>query len=87
MADPQYVYETMQRAIAILTAWTSGDPDSGDFRGDVLLSYVEEGVRDEDLVLGFMNVSGVLLMKLEKHAGLMPDVVLQDIAQRYRPKE
>ena len=85
--DPEGAYARLQRPIAILNAWLN-EPD-GPQHGDPLwlrtiFSYLEEGVDEAELVVGLAELSGILLVKLEK-AGLDPQAVLQDVANRYRP--
>lgn len=83
VADPERAYEAVAVAIAVLTAWIEG---GNDLTWSVLLSYVEDDdLSDPELIRGFLHVAGILLVKLEKH-GDDPLTVLQDIADRYRPK-
>lgn len=84
-ADPNRNYQAMSAAIAVLTGWLESGADNAELVKSVLLSYVEEDdLSDPELILGFLQVAGVLLIKLEKH-GDDPMAVLQDLAARYRP--
>lgn len=85
MDRDEYVYDNLSRAIAIMTAWKE-DVNASDFPAQILLSYVEEGVSEVDLVAGLISLNGALLTQLEKYAQRMPDDVLREIAEKYRPK-
>jgi hypothetical protein len=59
--DPQ----RLGPAIAILTAWANS-PNDVQLAGDVLLSYIEEDIPEDQLVSGLIGLAGILLVQLEK---------------------
>jgi hypothetical protein len=69
-------------AIAILTAWANS-PNDVQLAGDVLLSYVAEGIPEGDLVHGLISLAGILLMRLEKATGTPAHELMADLARRY----
>lgn len=80
--DPDRHNQRISAVIAIMTAWYEEGGQS-DFAWSVLESYIDDNdLTDPELVLAFWEVSGILLIKLER-SGSNPRAVLQDIAQRY----
>ena len=69
-------------AIGLLTASTA-DPASGALIGETLMSYIDDGVREDELVFGLFNIAGILLIRLEKMAGRNPLDELQYLAAMY----
>jgi len=76
--DPQRLGPT----IAILTAWANS-PNDVQLAGDVLLSYVEEDIPEDQLVSGLIGLAGILLVKLEKATAIPAPELMQDLARRY----
>lgn len=87
--DPEAGYERKMRALAILNAWVNepggARPGGRPLWLETLFSYLEEDVDEAEVVIGFVELAGTLLVKLEK-AGHDPQAVLEDIARRYRPE-
>jgi hypothetical protein len=52
-------------------------------RGDVLLSYVEEDISEDELVSGLIGLAGILLVQLEKATGRPAAELMTDLARRY----
>ena len=76
--DPQ----RLGPAIAIMTAWANS-PDDVQVAGDVLLSYVEEDIPEEQLVSGLIALAGILLVQLEKATAIPASDLMADLARRY----
>jgi hypothetical protein len=76
--DPQ----RLGPAIAILTAWANS-PDDVQLAGDVLLSYVEEDIPEDQLVSGLIALAGILLVQLEKATATPAPELMHDLARRY----
>lgn len=74
--------EMTSRAIAITTALCS-DPDNVHAATPTLHSYIEEGVPDAELLVGFSNLVLILLTRVEKLAARPALEELQYIARRY----
>ena len=64
-----------------MTAWTSGDPDSCAFPLSRIAAYVQDGELIS-LLIGAFNLSGLLLVELEKGAGKSGQTLLQELAER-----
>jgi hypothetical protein len=73
--------ERLGPAIAILTAWANS-PDDVQLAGDVLLSYVEEDISEDELVSGLIGLAGILLVQLEKATGRPAAELMTDLARR-----
>jgi hypothetical protein len=76
--DPQ----RLGPAIAILTAWANS-PHDIQLAGDVLLSYIEEDIPEDQLVSGLIALAGILLVRLEKATAIPAPELMQDLARRY----
>jgi hypothetical protein len=76
--DPQ----RLGPAIAILTAWANS-PNDVQLAGDVLLSYVEEDIPEDQLVTGLIGLAGILLVQLEKATAIPAPELMHDLARRY----
>jgi hypothetical protein len=74
--------QQLSPAIAILTAWAHS-PDNAQLAGDVLLSYIEEGIPEDQLVSGLIGLAGILLVQLEKATGRPAPELMADLARRY----
>lgn len=85
---PERGYERFTRAVAILNAWAQEPagppPDDEALWIRTVFSYLDEGVESAELVIGFVELAGALLTKLEAY-GDDPQAVLADVAARYRP--
>jgi hypothetical protein len=76
--DPQ----RLGPAIAILTAWANS-PNDVQLAGDVLLSYIEEDIPEDQLVSGLIGLAGILLVQLEKATAIPAPELMHDLARRY----
>jgi hypothetical protein len=74
--------EQLGPAIAILTAWANSGDDLGQV-GAVTASYIADGLPEPDLVVGLINLAGLLLIRLEKATGTPAPELLTDLARRY----
>lgn len=76
------IHEFTKMAIAVMTAWTD-DENKDDFATKTVTSYLEEDPDAEiKLVVGLINLSGFLLVKLENETGSDMRAILQDIAKK-----
>lgn len=86
--EEEKAYERFVRCVAILNAWLQepdGVPDDTDpLWLDVIMSYIREGVDESELVIGLVELSGHLLVRLERH-GEDSQNLLAEYAQRLRP--
>jgi len=71
-----------RRAIAIMTAHMS-DPPGGPLLIETIRGYLDEHVDESEIVIGFVNLCGVLLIRLENATGRDNLTELQDIARKY----
>jgi hypothetical protein len=74
--------EQLGPAIAILTAWANSGDDLGSV-GAVTANYVADGLPEPDLVVGLINLAGLLLIRLERATGTPAPELLTDLARRY----
>jgi hypothetical protein len=74
--------EQLGPAIAILTAWANSGDDLGQV-GAVTASYIADGLPEPDLVVGLINLAGILLVKLEKATATPAPELMADLARRY----
>ena len=51
--------------------------------GDVLLSYVQEDIPEDQLVSGLIALAGILLVQLEKATGIPAPDLMANLARRY----
>ncbi len=76
--------DNMRQAIAIMTAWASS-PDSATFSEDTLIEIVQErGGGDDlkgatDVILGFVNLSAMLLVRRFAEVGPSELETLRDL--------
>jgi hypothetical protein len=69
-------------AIAILTAWANSGDDLQQV-GAVTAGYIADGLPEPDLVVGLVNLAGLLLIRLERATGTPAPELLTDLARRY----
>jgi hypothetical protein len=76
-----------KHAVAIMTEWLS-DEDGGSGRvGDMVTQIVEEAGDGDvaagltELVVGFINLTGQLLLHANDRTGVRGDVMLRELAQ------
>ena len=78
--------DLMRRAIDVMTEWATGNPDDTTESGERLQEYLQEGADENGadgemkLLFGLLNLSGQLLVRLEKETGKSMQWHLQDIA-------
>lgn len=76
-------YDNLRRAIDVMTAWATDEPNSAKFSGERLGEYVGEGPDGEmQLMFGLVSLAGYLLVRLEERTGVSMQSHLQDIALR-----
>lgn len=73
--------EQLGPAIAVLTEWANSGDDQPS--GDVLLSYIADDIPEQDLVIGLINLAGILLVQLSKATGKSEPELMRDLAARY----
>lgn len=78
-------YDNTRKAIDVMTAWATDNPDSTEFSGQRVVEYVHDGAEAE-LLMGLINLAGNLLVKLEASTGKSMQWHLQDIAQKIADK-
>ncbi|ALI24933.1 hypothetical protein [Mycolicibacterium fortuitum] len=80
--------DTLRRAIDVMTAWATDNPDDTSFSGDRFMEYVSEGPDENGvdgemkLMVGLQNLAGQLLVRLEQETGRSMQWHLQDIARK-----
>ena len=75
--------DNLRRAIDVMTAWATDNPDTTDFSKDRVLKYVAEGPDGEvRLMAGMISLAGYLLVRLEEASGKPMQWHLQDIARK-----
>ena len=76
-------YENMRKAIDVMTAWATDDPNSTKFSVERAASYASEAPDGEtQLLIGLINLSGNLLVRLEHETNKSMQWHLQDIAAK-----
>ena len=76
-------YESLRKAVGVMTAWVTDNPDSTTFSRERLLEYIyNDPDNDVELVHGFVDLAGVLLVRLETATGKGVQWHLQDIAAK-----
>ncbi|SLL18482.1 hypothetical protein [Mycobacteroides abscessus] len=76
-------YDDVYRAIDVMTAWATDDPNGTDFSQERVLQYVTDSPDGETrLLFGLMSLAGYLLVRLEESSGKTMQWHLQDIAKR-----
>jgi hypothetical protein len=78
-------YDNLRKAIDVMTAWATDNPDSTDFSIERVLEYVREG-GEVDLMKGLISLAGNLLVKLEANTDKSMQWHLQDIARKIADK-
>lgn len=69
-----------------MAEWLDGDQDRGvPLLVPTVMSYVEEGESEADLLAGISALAGILLVRLEAAEGIPADEILRDIGARYSP--
>ena len=71
-----------RRAIAVMTGHFS-EPGGVPLMIETILSYLDENVDESEIVIGLVNLCGVLLVRLENATGRDALTELQDIARKY----
>jgi hypothetical protein len=80
-------YENVRKAIDVMTAWATDNPNETGFSMDRLTEYVSEGPESEaGLMMGLISFAGYALTKLEKESGKPMQWHIQDIALRLANK-
>jgi len=76
-----YDYEATRVALSVMTAWASSD--GTDFPARVAVEQMgESGIGAERLVIGFINLTGMLLVMRHAERDVRPQGTLQDLALR-----
>lgn len=76
-------YDNTRKAIDVMTAWATDNPNETDFSMERLREYVSEGPDGEaELMLGLVNLAGYVLIRLEVASGQTMQWHLQDIARK-----
>ena len=71
-----------RRAIALMTGHVS-EPAGGRLMIETIRGYLDEQVDESEIVVGLVNLSAVLLVRLERATGRDALAELQDIARMY----
>lgn len=80
-------YDYVRRAIDVMTAWATDDPDGGTFTKERLREYISEEPDGEGkLMIGLVSLSGYLLTRLEGETGKPMQSHLQEIARKIADK-